>query len=1070
MDEEIGEQNNRRGWLRWLGIGVGMVPLVLAGLWTQRAPIAENFINREFNKRGVRGSYDLIDIGLRTQRIENIVLGDPNNPDLTARWVEVDISFTDLTPTVAAIRAGGVRMRGALRDNVLTLGELDKFRGAASTEPFALPDLVVALKDARMGLTTDYGAVGIALDGRGNLQSGFSGRVGAAMPRGRIAGCGMTDARGFFDLSIAAGRPHIAGPVSAAALGCPQAVLARPGGAIDLTLGEALDRWNGRAALRADAVRAQGVVMSRPDLKVDFDGHGQDMTANVRLTGQAFRGGGVLAEGVALDSRWSLGGGMEGRGALTARNVRMASADPLASLRQSTAATPVGPLMQRLAQAVRDAGRDNGLRGRFALARRGAGGSIVIDEAALSARSGARVQLAPGGRMQISWPGPAGVPIDWALNGSLTSEGGGLPRAALRLARRAGGGFGGQLFVDPYAAGDARLALEPVRFVAGADGRTHFATHLQMDGPLADGGLRGLSLPLEGDVAPGGAVRVNPRCVPLSFDSVRYAGFALGRTRQTLCPAEGGALLAYGPGGLRGGAEVAKLDLQGTSGDSPMRLTADRARMALSDGAFALNGAQWLIGPQDAPVRLAAARLDGRFGADGIGGTMAGGEGRIGTVPLLIEKAEGPWRFDKGVLSLKAGLTVKDAQTPGRFNPLDARDFSLSMRDGRIVASASLTAPRNGATVAAVVIGHDLGSGEGQADLKVPGLVFGEGLRPEDVTGLARGVVANVKATVTGEGQVRWKGDKVTSDGVFRTDNASLAAAFGPVDGLSGELRFTDLIGLVSAPGQEVRIASTNPGVAVRDGVVKYQLLPGQKVRLEGGEWPFAGGRLLLLPTVMDFSADSERYMTFRVIGLDAGAFIQTLELENISATGTFDGIMPLIFNQQGGRVAGGVLVARQQGMPPLIMPEGVLPTIPCDPKRQSGTLSYVGPVSNEQVGAMGKLAFDALKDLQYKCLTILMDGALDGEMVTNVVFNGVNRGQLGGAPAGLAGNFTGLPFIFNVRISAPFRGLMGTPQSLVDPNALIRNSLGDDYQDKLREGVAVQPSESETMPNGERK
>jgi hypothetical protein len=168
--------------------------------------------------------------------------------------------------------------------------------------------------------------------------------------------------------------------------------------------------------------------------------------------------------------------------------------------------------------------------------------------------------------------------------------------------------------------------------------------------------------------------------------------------------------------------------------------------------------------------------------------------------------------------------------------------------------------------------------------------------------------------------------------------------------------------------------------------------------------------------------------------------------------------------------VAGGVLVARQQGMPPLIMPEGVLPTVPCDPKRQSGTLSYVGPVSNEQLGTMGQLAFDALKNLQYKCLTILMDGALDGEMVTNVVFNGVNRGRLGDAPAGLARNFTGLPFIFNVRIAAPFRGLLGTAQSLIDPTALIQNSIGDQVQQKIRSGVAVQPAESDIVRNREPK
>ena len=94
--------------------------------------------------------------------------------------------------------------------------------------------------------------------------------------------------------------------------------------------------------------------------------------------------------------------------------------------------------------------------------------------------------------------------------------------------------------------------------------------------------------------------------------------------------------------------------------------------------------------------------------------------------------------------------------------------------------------------------------------------------------------------------------------------------------------------------------------------------------------------------------------------------------------------------------------------------------------------------------------------------------------MVTNVVFTGVNRGQLGGTPAGLARNFTGLPFLFNVRIAAPFRGLLGTAQSFIDPSQLIQNSIGDQMQatmkSKMNESLAVQPAESDNMPNRERK
>src|SRR3546814_20716781 len=113
-----------------------------------------------------------------------------------------------------------------------------------------------------------------------------------------------------------------------------------------------------------------------------------------------------------------------------------------------------------------------------------------------------------------------------------------------------------------------------------------------------------------------------------------------------------------------------------------------------------------------------------------------------------------------------------------------------------------------------------------------------------------------------------------------------------------------------------MRMGSVNPGIEVTSGVVHYQLLKGQQVRIEDGKWPFAGGELTLQPTVLDSSAEKPRALTFRIIGLQAAAFIHALEMENISATGTFDGLLPMSFDDKGGRVVGGGLVAWRQGQP----------------------------------------------------------------------------------------------------------------------------------------------------------
>ena len=265
---------------------------------------------------------------------------------------------------------------------------------------------------------------------------------------------------------------------------------------------------------------------------------------------------------------------------------------------------------------------------------------------------------------------------------------------------------------------------------------------------------------------------------------------------------------------------------------------------------------------------------------------------------------------------------------------------------------------------------------------------------------------------------MRWNGNKVTSSGKFRTDGLDFYAAIGPVRGVSGEVEFDDLIALSTPSGQRVKLALVNPGVEVKDGVITYRLRPNQVVEIERGRWPFAGGELLLDARTLDLGRLKPRTLSFRVVALDAAKFIEQLKLENIAATGTFDGTLPIVFDASGGQIVGGQIVARAGG----------------------GTLAYVGDVSNAETNTMAKLAFDALKSIRYSNLAIDLDGSLDGEIVSLVRFDGINQSPV--APTGLAKSFTGLPFRFNIRVRAPFRGLVNTARSYQDPGLLLNRTV----------------------------
>jgi hypothetical protein len=300
--------------------------------------------------------------------------------------------------------------------------------------------------------------------------------------------------------------------------------------------------------------------------------------------------------------------------------------------------------------------------------------------------------------------------------------------------------------------------------------------------------------------------------------------------------------------------------------------------------------------------------------------------------------------------------------------------------------------------------------------LDVPGIRFGEGLQPEELTRLTEGVVALVQGTVTGQGRINWSGSgNVTSSGEFSTAGMDLAAPFGPVTGLTTTVRFTDLLALETAPGQTATIGSINPGILVENGVIRYQLLPGQLVKVERGEWPFMGGRLILRETVLNFSRPTSKRLTFELVGFDAKTFIDSLGFNGIVITGTFDGVLPMIFDVEGGRLVGGRLDSRPPG----------------------GEFRYTG--TKPQAGMMVGVAFDLLSNIRYQSMIIRLDGDLAGEFATRFTINEVSLSNKGGFVAGIVrGALSKVPLRVNLNIRGPFRALTQMAKGFKDPTTVI--------------------------------
>ena len=1013
----------RRRRLRNALIAIALVVTVaIASLWSARRPIANNVLANEMENRGVQASYRLDRIGLRTQEISNIVIGDPARPDLTARYAQVQMRIRwNGSVQVYRIVARGVRLRGRLVPGKVSWGQLDKLLPPPSGKPFRFPDVSVDLADTTVALTSRYGVLGVAVEGAGNLSGGFKGRVAAASPRLAPGKCALAGMRASLALSIESRRPHAVGPITATRFDCPQSriALVAPRMVVDPWFSEAFESFEGKGRMAIETLTAGDNGLAALNGNLTFVGNPQAARGDVNLAAQRARLGTIYADRTRLKGKYLLGAATgvvalvadyEANSAALAPGMTAGLTGPLASTRP----TPLGPIATAIADAITRTSRGFDAVGTMRLVNAPGNGAARIVTAEVRGPAGARARVSDGDGVTYYWPSGR-IRVD----GLIETQGGGLPTARVQIDQPRGGGpMSGVATVAPYTAGGARLALAPVRFSAARDGSTMVDTIVLLDGPFSGGRVRGLRIPINGQLGAKGGFAFGRGCIDTRFSALQAGSFVLGPTRLPLCPV-GPAILYQRPGGpLVMGASVNRPRLVGRLGESPVTITAANARM-VGSGELSATALAMRLGQSDSPMMFNARTVRGTFDRRGVAGTFAGADAIIGRVPLLLSDADGRWSVVDGDLTIDGGLTVSDRAEPSHFYPLRSDDARITLADGVIRASGSLKHPASGTKITDVTVEHRLSSGAGEAILDVPGIRFGQGLQPEELTRLTEGVIALVNGSVRGRGQIAWTGTKMTSSGDFSTDNLDLAAAFGPVTGIKGTVHFSDLLGFTTDPGQTLQIAAINPGILVENGTLTFQVLPDQMVRVEAGRWPFMGGELILRETILNFGKPSAKRLTFEVVGLDARTFVETLGFKELAATGTFDGVLPMIFDDEGGRVVGGRLDSRPPG----------------------GSLAYNGVVNKANLGMMGNIAFDALRDLRFQSMIVRLDGDLAGEFATRLTIDGVALGQTGTQKI-VRSLLSKLPLKLNVSIIGPFRALIATAKSYKDPRAVVNEAL----------------------------
>jgi len=291
---------------------------------------------------------------------------------------------------------------------------------------------------------------------------------------------------------------------------------------------------------------------------------------------------------------------------------------------------------------------------------------------------------------------------------------------------------------------------------------------------------------------------------------------------------------------------------------------------------------------------------------------------------------------------------------------------------------------------ASVNIDYRYANGAGTADIDIPSVKFDpSGLQPQTLLPTLRGKIA----LVTGEARARFKigfadGALTDSSGQLDLIDMDAATAPGPLEGMNTSIAFSSLWPVETQGMQTLTMKSFNPGYALKDGVMTYQLIP-DGIKVESAKWPIGAGFLSLDPFQWIYAAE-ENKVIMRVENISLGDFLTQLESDKLQATGTVTGHFPITVR--------GVQVLVDKGE--LSIPDGGIiqyeSGLPGRSYTQEEALAVFREKRSNEYAAVAR---DALKEFGYKSLTLKMDGPLDGRIDIGMVFDGSNPKILNSQP-----------------------------------------------------------------------
>lgn len=267
--------------------------------------------------------------------------------------------------------------------------------------------------------------------------------------------------------------------------------------------------------------------------------------------------------------------------------------------------------------------------------------------------------------------------------------------------------------------------------------------------------------------------------------------------------------------------------------------------------------------------------------------------------------------FDEAQVRI-TGARLVEASGDKRFETIAATG-AVNLARGQWLGGLDAKTP-DGHPVAHVGLRHEVASGRGEARIDASRLVFAKGgLQPAALSPLAA-VARDAEGPVAFTGRFAWAGEVMTSQGRLSTPGLNFKSPLGLVAALKGDIAFTSLAPLVSAPDQTLKIDHVDAIVPLQ-AVQAVFALDAEALHLKSATFEAAKGAISIAP--IDVALDGQGVMkgVIHVAHLDLGELVAGSSLaDKVKVDAIVDGRLPFEFGPAGLKFLDGKVYAVQPG------------------------------------------------------------------------------------------------------------------------------------------------------------